>query len=129
MTGGGLTTVIAGSRGFLDGPFSDEERIEVVGDIVSAAPFEVSEVVSGTARGADRAGEVWAHSEGLPVTEMPADWDEHGKSAGPIRNEVMAEYASACIAIWDGKSAGTRSMIQLARDAYPDDQVHVHVYR
>ena len=35
--------------------------------------------------------------------------------AGPIRNEEMAEVSDALIAFWDGKSRGTKSMIEIAR--------------
>ena len=46
-------------------------------------------IVHGCCRGADRiAGEV-AKSLGFYVIEFPADWDLHGKAAGPIRNSQM----------------------------------------
>ena len=45
----------------------------------------------------------------------PADWDKHGKAAGPIRNAEMAEVADALIAFWDGQSRGTANMISLAK--------------
>ena len=35
--------------------------------------------------------------------------------AGPIKNEEMAEVSDALIAFWDGKSRGTKSMIEIAR--------------
>lgn len=47
---------------------------------------------------------------------FPADWNKHGKAAGPILNAEMAEVADALIAFWDGKSRGTANMIQLAKD-------------
>lgn len=47
----------------------------------------------------------------IPVKRFPADWDRHGRAAGPIRNCQMAQYADALIAIWDGKSRGTKNMI------------------
>jgi hypothetical protein len=43
------------------------------------------------------------------------DWESFGKAAGPIRNEEMADNAEALLAIWDGSSRGTISMIELAR--------------
>lgn len=73
------------------------------------------EVVSGTAKGADTLGEVYADLRGYDVTKFPADWDKYGKGAGYIRNKEMAEYADALIAFWDGKSRGTKNMIDLAR--------------
>ena len=73
----------------------------------------VEEVISGTARGADRAGEDWALNlaqEDMPVIKFPADWDEYGKAAGHIRNKEMAEYADALLLIWDGESRGSANM-------------------
>ena len=48
---------------------------------------------------------------------MFADWGLHGRRAGYIRNEDMAEYADACIVFWDGKSPGSRHMIEIAKKA------------
>ena len=45
----------------------------------------------------------------------PADWERHGKAAGPIRNAEMADVSDALIAFWDGQSCGTKSMIELAK--------------
>jgi hypothetical protein len=70
-----------------------------------------TEVVCGEARGADRVGKAWAIEHGIPVKSFPADWDKHGKRAGILRNEEMGRYADRLIAIWDGKSRGTKHMI------------------
>ncbi|MEO6324896.1 MAG: SLOG family protein, partial [Thermoanaerobaculia bacterium] len=85
----------------------------------------VTSVVSGTAAGADQAGERWAEERGLPVTRFPAEWEKFGKRAGPLRNKQMAENAEALIAVWDGASRGTSSMIELARER--GLRVHVHL--
>lgn len=74
------------------------------------------EIVSGKAKGADSLGEKYAKEKGLPVKEFPADWDQYGKKAGFIRNSQMAEYGTHLVAFWDGKSAGTKMMIGLAKD-------------
>lgn len=73
----------------------------------------ITEVVSGGAPGADAGGEAWARSRQIPVKRFPADWAKHGKSAGPIRNEQMAQYAQICIAFAGGR--GTADMIHRAR--------------
>ena len=44
-----------------------------------------------------------------------ADWEKYGKSAGPARNKIMAEKVDYVICFWDGKSKGTRSMIEYTR--------------
>lgn len=50
---------------------------------------------------------------------FPAQWDAYGRSAGIIHNREMAEYAAegrgVLFSFWDGKSRGTKSMIELAK--------------
>lgn len=72
-------------------------------------------IVSGGAEGADRLGERYADEMGLKYKVFEADWDKHGRAAGPIRNKGMAEYADSCICFWDGKSRGTKNMIDRAK--------------
>src|SRR5690242_18971396 len=74
--------------------------------------FTVTEVVSGGADGIDRTGEQWATESHIPIKKFPANWAEYGKKAGPLRNQQMADYADALIAIWDGRSTGTKDMIK-----------------
>ncbi len=74
----------------------------------------ITEIVSGGARGADKVGELIAEAEGLTIKLFEADWDTHGKSAGYIRNSEMADYGDMLLAFWDGKSKGTKHMIDLA---------------
>lgn len=69
------------------------------------------EVVSGLAQGPDTWGKEWAQLNGFPVKEFPAQWNLHGRSAGYKRNTEMANYATHLIAFWDGRSRGTRHMI------------------
>jgi predicted Rossmann fold nucleotide-binding protein DprA/Smf involved in DNA uptake len=76
----------------------------------------VSTVISGTACGADTFGERWAQERYINIVRYPAEWKKHGRSAGPIRNKVMAQNAEGLIAVWNGKSRGTLSMINLAMD-------------
>jgi hypothetical protein len=77
------------------------------------------EIISGTARGADELGEIFAEEHNISVIKFPADWDTYGKSAGYRRNAEMALYAKEdngiLIAFWDGISKGTNHMIDLAK--------------
>lgn len=57
---------------------------------------------------------MWARRNNVPVEKYPANWDKYGKSAGYIRNEEMAKVADSLLAIWDGKSRGTKHMIDIA---------------
>ena len=71
------------------------------------------EIVSGHARGADSLGEAYATSHGLNLHLYPAEWDKYGKSAGYVRNKRMAEVSDIGIGFWDGKSKGTKHMMDL----------------
>lgn len=67
--------------------------------------------------GADYLGEVYAKEKGYIVHGFPANWEKYKKAAGFIRNEEMAKFAlkQFLVAFWDGKSPGTKNMIELAK--------------
>lgn len=112
-----LKVIIAGGRSIA----ADEVSVALV---VKSAGFNIGEVVSGACpTGADALGEEWAAKNGIKVRRFPADWDLHGKRAGPVRNAQMAAYADALILIWDGVSRGSRSMLEEAR------AVHLPLYQ
>jgi hypothetical protein len=103
-----MKVIIAGSRNF-----NDYNLLKTSCDNL-LTQFTNIEIVSGTARGADKLGERYAREKGYDIKQFPANWDKHGKSAGYIRNDEMAQYADMLIAFWDGTSKGTKHMIDLA---------------
>lgn len=108
-----MKLIIAGSRGITN-PSVLEQAIVAS----KFAEEEITEVVSGGARGADALGEQWAAAHGVACKVMLACWDTHGKAAGPMRNKKMAEYVGpdgALLALWDGVSYGTKHMISVAK--------------
>jgi hypothetical protein len=114
-----MKVIIAGSRTCVE--------ISHVEEAIKAAGFDITEAVSGTARGVDTLGERWAQLHGIPIKRIPADWPKYGKRAGFIRNGEMAKYADALIAIWDGESRGTGHMIALTENR--GLKVHVYYFR
>ena len=72
-------------------------------------------IVSGHASGADTLGERYAQERGYELKTFPADWKANGRAAGPIRNAKMASVAHTLIAFWNGKSRGTKNMIDTAK--------------
>lgn len=104
-----LKVIVAGSRTFNDYEYLSKELD------IRIPPF-IEEIVSGDARGADRLGARWAQEHGFNVKHFPAKWDEYGKAAGIIRNHQMGDYADSLIAFWDGKSNGTKDMINYMRE-------------
>lgn len=99
-----MRVIVAGSRTITDAA--------LVARAIAASGFEVTELVSGCEpHGVDALGEAWAAERGIPVRRFPAPWKALGRRAGPVRNEAMARYAEALVAVWDGHSPGTRDMI------------------
>jgi hypothetical protein len=100
-----MRVIIAGSRSITS--------MNTLLAAIERCPFslEITEVVSGDANGPDTLGVQWASSNQITVSHFPAKWQDFGKRAGFKRNAEMAEYADALIALWDGKSNGTRDMI------------------
>lgn len=103
-----MKVIIAGPRDF--------EDYDALLKAVAACPFDITEVVSGHARGVDSMGERWSREVLKQEPKVfPADWDRWGKSAGPIRNTQMAKYADGLLALWHGVGKGTKNMIEQAR--------------
>jgi len=101
-----VKTIIGGCRHLVD--------YEKMKTAIELSGFEVTEVVSGGARGGDALGERWAMENGVPIRRFKANWRD-GVRAGFRRNELMARYAEALVAVWDGTSSGTGHMIKEAR--------------
>ena len=116
-----MKVIIAGSRppkfpDSLDGLHAAAVWVDTATDAVSKAAaesgFEISEVVSGGARGIDQLGEAWAFTGNVPLRQFRPDWKGLGLRAGYERNKQMGDYADALIAVWDGQSRGTKQMIE-----------------
>jgi hypothetical protein len=102
-----VKVVIFGSRGISDMQEVDKALAH------SGVAGRITEVVSGGARGVDALARIYAQEHALPFKLFTADWEKHGKRAGPMRNMEMADYADFGIAVWDGRSQGTAHMIGL----------------
>ena len=105
----GMKWIIAGGR-----DFEDYETLKrIAGRVVRRGDT----IISGAARGADQLGETFAERNSLELERYPADWNKYGKGAGHRRNHRMSLEADGLIAFWDGKSRGTRNMIENAHKA------------
>lgn len=118
-----MKLIVAGCREVLGKgksvPYYDDFHNQQVADGLVLDAFakyidvliNVTEIVSGGAKGIDKAGERFASKYELPLKRISANWEKLGKKAGFIRNVEMANYADSLLAIWDGKSKGTEHMI------------------
>lgn len=105
-----MKTIIAGSRNI-----DNYDLLLHVLDLARKDGIVPTKIISGGAKGVDALAIWYADSNEYPLSIMNAKWHAYGKSAGIIRNEEMAKEADALIAIWDGKSPGTKNMIETAR--------------
>lgn len=105
-----MKTIIAGSRKITD--------YKVLLQGIEACPFSISHVISGNAHGVDQLGLRYAHEQKLSSETHDPDWKRWGREGALRRNVHMAEEtgAQALLAIWDGKSRGTKHMIETATD-------------
>lgn len=76
-------------------------------------------VIHGDAQGADRLAGAEARRRGIPIEAYPADWEKHGRAAGPIRNQQMLDEGKPdlVVAFHLYNSRGTADMIRRARSA------------
>lgn len=114
-----MRTIIAGSRTITD--FAEVEKA------ITNSGFQITEVISGGCVGPDLLGERWAMQNGIPKTLFLADWKQHGKAAGPIRNSEMAASADALILVYDGKSRGSADMLMKAHSK--GLKIHLHLVK
>lgn len=78
-------------------------------------PENVSEIVSGGAKGIDSDARNYAQKNNIPLKEFLPDYKKFGRAAPLKRNLQIIEYADIVIAFWDGKSHGTKYVIENCR--------------
>ena len=72
-------------------------------------PENVTEIISGGARGVDTCAREYAKAHNIQLTEFLPEYTRYGRSAPLKRNLEIIAYADLVLAFWDGKSHGTKS--------------------
>lgn len=75
-------------------------------------PKDTTEIVSGGARGIDRCARAYAKTHNIRLSEFLPEYERYGRSAPLKRNLQIIRYADMVLAFWDGKSNGTRFVIE-----------------
>lgn len=92
--------------------------------------YGFTEIIEGCARGADRLAEEWSEERGIHLSHFPADWDQFGKPAGPIRNRrMLIEGRPDMVVAFHTalqQSKGTKDMVEIARKAGVQTHVFPH---
>ena len=118
----------------------EREYLYSVLDACNVSPG-VSELIVGDAKGADEFAKRWAIDRKVALAKnmqdkrepFKADWDQHGKSAGPIRNREMLFKdggPDAVIAFHRDfmNSKGTKHMVTIALDEGIMCSIHPSVH-
>lgn len=111
-----MRVIISGGRTYDDYDYLCEKMDEIL------APYKDNyniEIITGYAVGVDRMGDKYAMTHGYTSHVIPALWNKYGEDAGHIRNMEMGKFAkrttmNLLVAFWNGKSRGTKDMIDYA---------------
>ncbi|WP_294908465.1 hypothetical protein [uncultured Ruminococcus sp.] len=74
-------------------------------------PENTVEIISGGAKGIDSCAKKFALKHSLKYTEFLPKYNLYGKAAPLRRNLEIISYADMVLAFWDGKSKGTKFVI------------------
>jgi hypothetical protein len=104
-----MRLLICGGRDFRDRDFLNAALAEFR-NVVSA-------VITGGAPGADSLAFDWAHENGFALERYMADWQTHGRAAGPIRNQRMLDEGKPDVVDAFAGGRGTADMVRRAKEA------------
>ena len=111
----GETWLVCGGRDFGDKAMFDSAMRDLMR--LRGCPHQI---VHGAARGADSLADIWAFKMAIPVIRCRADWQTHGKAAGPIRNQEMLKRHNPKLVVAFPGGRGTADMVEWARKAGVD---------
>ena len=99
--------LVTGGRSFRDWPHVWRELDRIAPSLI---------IVGDCKTGVDATVRRWGSVHSVRVVVFEADWDTHGKAAGPIRNQKMVdEEPDLCLAFHGGR--GTEDCVRRAQKA------------
>ena len=96
-----MKVMVTGSRG-------------IITDMEKYIPQNATLIISGGASGVDRCAEIYADKNNIPKVILRPEYKKYGRLAPLKRNKEMVDMADIVIAVWDGKSRGTKNAIDYA---------------
>ena len=94
-----MKVAVIGSRGL------------TIDDLSKYLPEDTTEIVSGGAKGIDSCAKEYALAHNIKLTEFLPEYKKFGRAAPLKRNLQIIEYSDIVLAFWDGKSKGTKYVI------------------
>lgn len=97
----------------------------IINDLEKYLPEDITEIVSGGAKGIDTCAKEYALSHGIKLTEFLPKYERYGKAAPLKRNIEIIQYADEVIAFWDGNSKGTAYVVDQCQKLLKKISIHV----
>ena len=114
---------------------NQEEKITIVGvvgsrtlsvpDLGKFLPPDTEEIVSGRAKGVDTSARLYALENNLKLTEFLPDYKRYGQGAPLKRNIQIIEHSQLVLIFWDGKSTGTKHVIENCKKLGVPSQIYI----
>jgi hypothetical protein len=98
-----MKVAVIGSRGL------------TVDNLEKYLPPDITEIVSGGAKGVDTSAREYSTKRGIKLTEFLPDYKKYSRAAPLKRNISIIEYADTVLAFHDGRSRGTKFVIDNCR--------------
>jgi len=96
--------IVTGGRNYSD--------VNHVNSVLSL--FDIGLLIQGGAPGADHLARMWADNHRIECITVSADWEKHGKAAGPFRNSTMLSLHPNAIVIAFPGGKGTADCVKKA---------------
>lgn len=97
-------------------------RIAIVGsrnlnitNLEQYLPNDVTEIISGGAKGIDTSAREFAIKNNIKLTEILPEYEKYGRAAPIKRNDLIVNAADVVFAFWDGNSHGTKYVINYCK--------------
>ena len=88
-----IRAIIAGDRNWADSELEFKIRSLLQQIPLDPTGRRIAEIVHGACYGVDLTADRIAREMGFTVWSFPADWNQYGRAAGPIRNKQMLDFA------------------------------------
>ena len=83
----------------------------VVENLEEYMPENVSEIISGGAKGVDTCAEEYAKEKGIKLTVIKPEYNKYGRGAPLVRNKEIVDLCDIALIFWNGQSRGTKFVI------------------
>lgn len=97
-----------------------------VNNLEKYLPKNITEIISGGAKGVDTNAREYALHNKIKITEYYPEYDKYGRAAPLKRNIKIIEYSDIVLAFWDGSSKGTKFVIDKCKKM--DIDVKIYIY-